>query len=142
MAETQQQATSVNGVSPANIVALWPQVAPILERVVSVETGYGLDHVLTELQLQKWQLWIIGEFRGVVVTAIQPRPAERVLWVQYMAGEGMADWLDDWAVVQDEYARLNECTAIEFQSSRAAWEKIGKRYPEYKTTYAIYRRTL
>ena len=143
MAATAESiATPVRGVPPEHVVALWPRVAPILERVVLPETGYALDHVLTELQLSRWLLWIIGDFDGAVITSVQARPLERVLWVQYMVGEGMADWLDDWIAVQDEYARDMGCTAVEFQSSRKAWARIRDKYPEHESEYAIWRKRL
>ncbi len=136
------ETTPIGGVPVEYLVGIWPKVVPILERVVLPDTGYTLDSVLTELQLARWQLWVIDDFKGAVVTQILDRPAERVLWVHYMAGDDMLDWLEDWVTIQDEYAASVGCTSVEFLSPRKGWEKIQKRFPNYQQTYAVWRKRL
>lgn len=134
--------TQVRGVPPEHVVAIWPRVVPILERVVLPETGYALDHVLTQCQLGHWQLVVVGDFSGVGVISLNERPLGRVLWVWYLAGENMLDWFDDWVGWLDEAGEKLGCVAIEFQSSRKAWAKIQKFAPEYETEFAIWRKRL
>lgn len=120
-----QLATPIGGVPAEHVLEVWPRVEPILKRVVKPQTGYNLDHVLTELQLRRWQLWVVGNFLAAVVTSIQVRPLHKVLWVHFIAGRDMDKWLDDWIAVQEAYAKANGCAAIEF-AGRFGWEKIAR----------------
>ena len=136
--------TSIGGVPPGYIMTVWDRVEPLLKRVVKPETGYAMEHVLNELQMAKLQLWVIEDFLAVVVTCIQERPLHRVLWVQFMAGDRMDEWLDDWITVQEEYARHNGCIAVEF-SGRAGWHKKIHRQNQhraYKPVLTTFRKEL
>lgn len=133
--------TPIGGVPAEHVLEVWPRVEPILKRVVKPQTGYSLDNVLTELQLRRWQLWIVGNFDAAVITSIQVRPLHRVLWVQFMAGKNMEDWLDDWIAVQEAYAKANACKAIEF-AGRLGWAKVQKKHSSYRPILTTYRKEL
>ena len=130
-ATAQQIRTQMTGIPSAEVMRVWHQVEPLLKRVVTRETGHTLDSVLTALQKAEMQLWVIGPFQGVVITEIQNRPAERILFTLYLAGDHMQEWIDDWCTLQDEYALHNKCTAVEF-NGRKGWNKIGEKRPEWK----------
>jgi hypothetical protein len=132
--------TPIGGVLPEYVAKVWPKVEPILKRVVKPRTGYTTDHVLVELQLRKWQLWVIGNFDAVVTTCIQVRPLHKVLWVPFIAGNNMDSWLDDWLKVQDAFAKENECIAIEF-AGRKGWQR-ELRNRDYKPMWVILRKEL
>lgn len=117
--------TPIGGVPAEHVLEVWPRVEPILKRVVKPQTGYDLNHVLTELQLRRWQLWVVGNFDAAVITSIQVRPLHKVLWIQYIAGKGMDAWLDDWITVQEAYAKANGCEAVEF-AGRVGWKRIAR----------------
>ena len=133
--------TPIGGVPSHAVMAVWSKIEPMLKRVVRPQTGFDLLSVLNQLQLGYWQLWVVGDFEGVIVTNLDIRPKERVLWVRFMAGDNMNDWLDDWIVVQENYARHNGCTAIEF-SGRKAWNRIHEQHREYKPILTTFRREL
>jgi hypothetical protein len=137
----EQIDAAIGGVPSNRVLDVWERVEPMLARVVRPQTGYTLQSVLVDLQMAKSQLWIIGNFQTVVVTEIQQRPAERVLWVRFIAGSGMDEWLDDWVMVQEAYAQGNDCTAVEF-SGRKGWNGINDRHPEYKAVLTTFRREL
>ena len=131
----------IYALTPHDVVTLWDKIEPILAKAVVPETGWNTDAVLYAVQMGNVQLWLVGDFLGVVITEVQSRPIERVLWVQFMAGDGFLDeWVDAWIETQDEYARQMGCTAVEFQSPRKAWKRIQKRFPEHTSEYAIYRK--
>lgn len=132
---------AIGGVQAELLMPVWPKVEPVLRRAVKPVTGYTLESVLTELQTGHMQLWVVNDFQGVVITQIKVLPLHRVLWVMFMAGDHMDEWLDDWIAVQEAYARHNECVAVEF-SGRQGWNKIAKRHREYKPTWTIFRREL
>ena len=143
-AETIEDKTQVYALLPAQVVELWANLEPLLAKAVQPETGWNTDAILYSCQMGQLQCWLVGDdFKGVVITEVQARPIERVLWVQFMAGKGfLGDWVEDWIEVQDAYAREMGCTAVEFQSPRKAWEKIRERFPEHTSEYAIYRKGL
>ena len=133
--------THIGGVPALGVVKVWDRVEPLLKRVVKPETGYDLYSVLTQLQLGTMQLWVIGDFQGVVVTTVLKRPLHKVFWVQFMAGSDMKNWLDDVGEVLEAYATHIGCKMIEF-SGRPGWNKVRHRHPEYKQVLTVFRRAL
>lgn len=131
----------IGGVPPERVMQVWEKIEPILARVVKPETGYSLDSVLTALQMAQMQLWVINDFQAVAVTRIEMRPLNKVLWVQFMAGDDIEAWMDDWRRVSEAYARHNECAAIEF-SGRRGWIKFNHRHPDYKPVLTTFRKEL
>ncbi len=147
MAATAQQIfdeidTPIGGVPPTELMSVWSRVEPLLRRVVKPHTGYNLNHVLMKLQLAYWQLWVMGDFQAVAITEIQIRPLHKILWCQFIAGDNVDQWLDDWEKVQTEYAKANECAAVEF-NGRRGWSKFKREYGKiYKVVTTTYRKEL
>jgi len=133
--------TPIGGVPANEIMNVWSKVEPLLRRVVRPHTGYSLDHVLMMLQLERMQLWVMGDFQAVAITEIQTRPLHKVLWCQFVAGDNVDDWLDDWEKVQTEYAKANDCAAVEW-SGRRGWAKFQQKYRDYKAIMTTYRKEL
>ncbi len=134
--------TPIGGVPAEMVVQVWDKVAPILARVVKPETGYAVDDVLTELQFARMQLWVIDDFKAVIVTTILQLPLRKTLWIQFVAGDDLDDWMDDWIVVQEGFARYNGCSVIEC-SGRSGWtKKLCNRYPGYKAVTTNYYKEL
>jgi len=134
----EKREVAIGGVPADKILAVWPKVEPLLERVVKPRTGYALHHVLTELQLGNMQLWVVNNFQAVIVTAIQQRPLHKVLWTQFLAGDNMDEWLPEWIAMQEDYARAMECEAVEF-CGRKGWGKVNTHHPQFKHIWTIYR---
>ena len=133
--------TPIGGVPAGAVMSVWERVEPILQRVVKRQTGFDLDSVLTKLQLAHWQLWVIGDFQAVAVTEIQARPLHNVLWVQFIAGDHVDDWLEDWEKVLEAFGTAHNCAAIEF-NGRRGWGKFQHKFRDYKPVLTTYRREL
>jgi AraC-like DNA-binding protein len=133
--------TQIYGIQSDQVMQVWKKARRLVKRVVRPETGETPDSVLTDIQMRRKQLWIVNDFQGAVITTVLDRPAQRVLFVPYLVGDHMTSWLDDWVRVMEEYARSLGCAAIEF-NGRRGWNKIGERFPEYKSTQTIFRRDL
>lgn len=131
----------IGGVPSDHIMTVWERIEPMLKRVVHIDTGQTLDSVRMELLTARAQLWVIGDFQGLAITSIEDRPSQRVLFTPFLVGEKMSEWLDEWIEVQDNYARYNQCVAVEF-SGRKGWNKIGEKKPEWKPVRTIFRREL
>lgn len=134
--------TPIGGVQPTEVMSVWDKVEPLLRRVVKPESGYNLDQVLMKLQLAHWQLWVIGDFQAVAITEIQLRPLHKVLWCEFVVGDDVDDWLDDWEKVMSEYAKGMGCAAVEW-SGRRGWAKFQQKYRNvYKAVMTTYRKEL
>lgn len=131
----------IGGVTQDRIMMVWPKVEGLLKRVVRPEEGYDLNDVRIALMTGKMQLWVIGDFLAVTVTSIVEMPQHRVLWVNYMAGDHMATWLEDWLTVQEAYAEHNKCRYIEFRG-RGGWRKISQKHPSYKPAQTIFQKEI
>ncbi len=140
-AEKQKPEVYIGQVPQDKVPLVWPQVEPLLARVVKPHTGFDLSSVLMQLQMGRLQLWVINDFQACAVTQIQERPIQRVLWCQFIAGDFMDDWLDMWEYVQAEFARMNGCGAVEF-SGRPGWRKFNAKYKKYKPVLTTYRMEL
>jgi hypothetical protein len=140
-ATAEKMTLRIGGVPSNMIMDMWPGAEPLLARVVKPDTGYTLQSVLNSLQLAKMQLWVVNDFQGVIVTQIEDRPAQRILYTLFLAGDNMSEWIDGWCEVQDEYARHNGCAAVEF-NGRKGWNKIGESKPEWKAIRTVFRREL
>lgn len=133
--------TPIGGIPADLVVRAWDRVEPILRRVVKPATGYRLEDVLTRLQLAQWQLWVIGNYQAVAVTEVQVRPLHNVLWVQFIAGDNVDEWLGDWEQVLEAFARANDCEAVEF-NGRRGWHKFQHKFRDYKPVMTTYRREI
>ena len=133
--------TPIGGVAPEMIMAVWERVEPLLRRVVKPSTGFRLDDVLYRLQLAQWQLWVIGDFQAAAVTEIQIRPLHPVLWVQFIAGDDIDSWLNDWETVLYHFGKAHNCAAIEF-NGRRGWNKFQNKFRNYKPVMTTYRREI
>lgn len=133
--------TPIGGVPADMVMRVWDKAADVLRRVVRQDTGYDLDAVLTRLQLAQWQLWVIGDFQAVGVTEVQVRPLHNVLWVQFIAGDSVEDWLEDWEKVLEAFAKAHGCKAVEF-NGRRGWHKFQRKFRNYKPVMTTYRREI
>jgi hypothetical protein len=133
--------TPIGGVQPDQLMSVWHKCVPLLRRVVKPHTGYDLDSLLTSLQLAQKQLWVIGDFQAVCVTEIQLRPAASVMWCQFIVGDDVKDWIDDWEKVIAEFGRAHDCVAVEF-CGRPGWKAFQEKFKQYKPVLVTYRKEI
>lgn len=138
---TTDLADSVWLVLPDDLPLVFRKIEPMLKRVVKPDTGHTVEEVLQELALNYLRLWVIGDFNAIVITRIQHRPSERVLWVEWMVGAKLDEWIADWIEIQAEYARVQGCTAVEF-NGRRGYKKYEPMFPNFKAVRTLYRQEL
>ena len=78
--------------------------------------------MLRDLMEERSQLWVIGQFKAVCITQIVVRATSKALWVYYVAGDDMEDWLSDLVALLRRFGKEKECGSIEF-SGRRGWLK-------------------
>lgn len=120
-----------------------PKLTPLLERVVTPDSGETIESVLADLLRANTLLWVINDFQAITVTRIENLPSERRLWNEWIVngpvGE-MDDWVEDWLYVQEQYALSQGCHSIEFAGRIGYWRKYGSRYGDkFKAKRIIYR---
>jgi len=134
--------TPIGGVQPHQLECVWEKIEPMLERVVTEDTGHTTGTVLKTLLSGLAQLWVIGDFEALMITEVLQRPLHRVLWVRYTAGDNMDDWIDDWITVAEEYAKESGCAAVEF-CGRNGWNRyLSRRNKDYKPVLITCRKVL
>ncbi len=132
---------AIGGVPADKVMSVWDRCVPLLRRVVKPHTGYDLDAVLLKVQLAHLQLWVINDFQAVCVTELQARPLGNVMWCQFIAGDNVEQWIDDWEKVIAEYGRAHNCDAVEF-SGRPGWKAFQGKFRNYKPQLVTYRKEL
>lgn len=141
-AAIKQDKNYIGGVPQAHLMRVWPRVEPILKRVVKYNTGYATEHVLTELQLGTMQLWVVNDFQAVAVTSVLDKPLYKVLFIPFLAGDNMSEWIADLVDFWDELAEQYDCKSIEFEG-RKGWGKIAAGdFPQYKPLRTTFRREI
>lgn len=140
-AVVEQQTNYISGVHSDQVMQIWPRIERLFKRVILPETGDTPFSVLSDIQAQRKQLWVINDFQALAITSILDRPAGRILHAPYLVGDKMVEWLDDWIKVMEDFARAHNCEAVEF-NGRRGWHKIREDYPEYKPMRTIFRREL
>lgn len=140
-AASDQKGPFIGGVPTNAILDIIPRIAPLLRRVITKESGYTVESVLSELLSGETQLWVINDFETIHITRVQHRPLERVLWMEWSAGENMLSWVDAWVDFQEAIAKAHNCTSIEFQG-RMGYKRHEKLHGGYKPLRILYRREL
>lgn len=129
----------IGGVQPEEVPRLWPALALLLAPAIRRQSGHTLDDLRESFLNGTAQCWVVGDFQGAVVTSLQDYPQERVLYVQFLSGEGADEWLPDLVKVLNAFAEAEGCAAVEFVGRRG-WRKFERAFPDYKPRYTIYRR--
>ena len=113
---------TVRGVQARDLATVWHRVEPILSRALEQHTDERPNDVMLDIMSERVQLWQINDFQAVCLTQIQVRPTIKVLWIYYVAGEGMGEWIGDLIAVLKAFAAAKGCGRLEF-SGRKGWIK-------------------
>lgn len=132
-----EHSSHVGGVPTDKLGLVWHRVAPILETVLTPDTGINLDVVFREIATGSAQLWVVNDFQGVVVTHIVTRPLDKILRATWLAGTGMKAWLRDCEQELEKFARTHECDGISMQG-RKGFRAYEKEFTDYKPAQTVY----
>lgn len=116
---------AVEGILYTDAHKLWDRVRTLLQPALDViDGGYTTEDLLTEVQLRRKQCWLIGD-KAVGITSIVVYPQWKKLVVEYLAGEQMEEWQDDWFETMTNYAKSHQCKYIEVHG-RKGWARLAK----------------
>jgi hypothetical protein len=115
----------------------------------------ALDHSVNETPLEEWlkrilsyqaQLWIsVNEqekLLGVGITQFIQYTTHKTLHIVAVGGEGLLERISEAYYPIENFARENDCKAVE-QWGRRGWGKVlSSMDPEFKTIYHVMRKEL
>lgn len=128
---------TVRGIPADEITALWPRIESLVARAIKFSPDYTLEEVSVSLLRQKRQLFVTWpELDTICITAIEKRPAAKVLVIWWKAGKLHEDWRQMLEATEG-WGRHMGCSMIEFRG-RKGWQRL---LPDYKTEI-LYRKDL
>jgi len=131
----------VEGILYTEAHKIWDRIAPWLQQALDViDTGYSTEDLLTEVQMRRKQCWLIND-KAVGITSLVKYPQWTKLVVEYLAGEGMNEWEDEWFTEMTRYAEAHGCKYIEVQG-RKGWARIAKSRRDDVMSYTVSRKTV
>lgn len=135
--DTQEKICHVGGVPSDKVRLVWDRAAPILETVITPDTGYNLDIIYRALVSGILQMWVVDDFEGVVLTEIRFRPLDKVLHATWLAGKNMKRWLRPVEQELERWARHNECSQLVVEG-RKGFRSYEKLFADYKPASTVY----
>lgn len=109
------------------LIATWPEVAPILNRAVQVYNEHTLEEIFQSLLERKRQLWVTGRDKidCVLITQIINEKDQKTCFVELYAGRGIESvrFLSD----IEAWAKSIGCNRIRL-SGRKGWKRVLKNY--------------
>lgn len=110
----------------SKLETFWPFLGPHVDRARRENHApVALEQIKAKIAVRDMQLWGLrrgAQTVGAVVTEIYGETCA----VPYVAGVGMAEWLDLISVIE-QWARENGCTRLE-GNGRDGWARALKRY--------------
>ena len=134
--------THIWGLMPVQVPQVADRLMPLLRKVVKPETGHTPETILQLMYEGVLATWIIDDFKAFTCTEVQERETGPVLWNTWLAGEDMDEWLPDWLIVQEAFARHMGCTAIEFAGRRGYEKKYMPYLGNFRAIRTLYRQEL
>lgn len=127
----------VRGIPANEIPAVWSLIEPLILRALEYSPDYTLEDIRQSLcaeQRQCFATWPVID--TICITAIEKRPAAKVLVIWWKAGKLHEDWREMLAATEG-WGRSMGCSMIEFRG-RKGWKRL---LPGYKTEL-LYRKDL
>lgn len=119
----------------------WPAVQPLLQPAIDRFGQLDAATIVEGLAASRFQLWLDPAREGemAAVTGISQYPAMRALYILIVGGKRIASWQSDLVATLTEFARANDCRALEacvrpgmvgatFREPRSilkGWNKVG-----------------
>lgn len=112
---------------------VWPLVEPLLKKAVSRTKGrWEVEDVFIDLLKGKQTLWVGFEsdiqkdLKWCSTITVFSYPGCRVACMQYLAGNGFFEWVEEGFNVLKEYAREQHCDRFEMFGRKGFEETIKK----------------
>lgn len=116
-------------VAPHNLVSVWAEVTPWLERALKRNTRYDVDDVKGLIFNGSFQLWLAvdSEIQAVCVTELLQYPQEKWARVLILTGRKRGAWQGIYKDTIEKWAKAEKCTGVE-SFARKGWARVFKDY--------------
>lgn len=125
------------------IPVIWDKVGHMLKRATDLSQGrYRLHDLKAKLLSGEFQLWVVMDGTHKILAAITSTftvyPQGKSLHGQFLGGDRLEDWKDDFCDIFKRWAYDNHCSMIEF-TGRKGWSRVlePNGYREVFRTYQI-----
>ena len=88
-------------------------INPLLEEIADTSFGFHEATLIEGICSGATTGWLMND-KALGITEIHNRPLQRVLFISWLAGDNMDEWLAAWLSYLEDYARITQCVAIEF----------------------------
>jgi len=117
---------SISVVLPEQAASFWAEVSGYLTKAIDRSRNrWTLEHLLAKICLGKHLLWVAynaeDQIHGVMTTQVITYPNNRMLAVQFLAGENFKDWGSDMLNKIRSYAKETNCDGIEVTARAGFW---------------------
>lgn len=113
-------------VAAADLDLWWPQVGPVLQKIVDRNPRYSLDGIRRQLEDTTYTLLVAGDEQHIelaCILAITDYPAQRWLTIIMCAGKNLVQWIDKAKAWIDKFAFNQACAGIEC-GGREEWSRV------------------
>jgi len=116
-------------VPPEDLFIIWNEVEPLIKK--ALDDCYKAQDILDGLMETRFQLFISWEDRveSAVVTEVAQYPQKKILRYFLAGGENMNNWLEPIQKEIEQFAKDNQCDAIEV-AGRKGWARKLKGYEQ------------
>jgi hypothetical protein len=116
-------------VPPEDLFIIWNEVEPLIKK--ALDDCYKAQDILDGLMETRFQLFISWEDRveSAVVTEVAQYPQKKILRYFLAGGENMNNWLEPIQKEIEQFAKYNQCDAIEV-AGRKGWTRKLKGYEQ------------
>jgi hypothetical protein len=125
------------------VVNVWDKVSRMLKLATDQSQGrYGLNDLKAKLVSGEFQLWLVFDEQFKILAAVTSTftvyPQGKFLAGQFLGGENLDLWKDEFCRVFHNWGRDNKCVSAEF-TGRAGWARAlaGNGYKEVFRIYQV-----
>jgi len=129
----------ISNVKPETIQSIWGQVQPMIERALKHAQGdtTSTDDIYEDIVSGDMKLWVVHDnmdVNAVIGFEIKQYPKLRVMFINFISGKNMAEWIDDAEKLLFDYRDLTGCDAIQSSSRPGMVKKLVERGWKKKAT--------
>ena len=132
-------------IPPGFVAGMYHDIIPFLSRLAPTTNGrYDDVDLYNNLVLNKESLWTVvnddGKIMGILLTDLQIFPQKKVFCINYAAGDGLDDCIDEVLSAMEQTAIRHECDAMQV-TGRRGWVKKLQSY-DWKEEFVIVSKNL
>ncbi len=128
----------ISTIPRTQIYLVWDRVAPMLEKVPEYDAEVSINDTFKALVAGKKQLWVIEDFKGVLITEILGDTCH----LFNLAGEDVDRWLGVLLDAVEDWAVTLGCTSMKLYG-RKGWERVNRKNGYgYQHFYSVFKKEI